>query len=1372
MKYLLYIAVLSCICLSVSAQVMTVVTRNPMPSSLTEWQRDRSLIQVIIVNQAGASAKPNCFIGYILKDASSGKILAQSDNTHPAVPRFTIPEGPSTITRFGSQIINENSSLFDASIRTQVITTNTIPEGSYDFCVTLFDERGVPIGELGDLCRFFSVTIPDPPTLIAPQHQQSIDKVLLPVFSWTPVITTTVNSLYYSIKICPVFEGQNDRFAIDNNPAIHENKRITSTTYMYPASALGFSTYAGAIGFVWQVQALQGNGAPATRNNGKSEIHRFTLKSSQQFFDNNGGSSSSGGVWNESTTFSDNDSLGNGKQSYRRSFRTVRIGEHYFDLTIPQVCDNYCSIKGQLKGKIPFSSDSLLFTSQGLEVRNINNSLVAVKGSIIHQWQRKGFTFKAITVVPKTIVVSQVGNMIDGELSIDWSVLGLRGNNDKLPFKAQWNDEGVLQFSNISQQRFYIENKENNCLYLQLDTVVTSLKFSPSFTLFSHAKASFHLQATPDGIIKSLGTVTLPLDEPNPENLLFTLPIAEEIFALTTTPLTISGKELLIDFSTDVNFSGISVQPQCAALRATNPVWKGIILPEAKVNCILDTKRITFMAKDVILDVSSSLKASFMAASPVLQKTMIGEFTVSVDSAYIALCNNNPLEARFTTSFLLHESGYSIPSSWNIFKQLPLSLYFDGAWKLFGHSNLSNAILEFGGFSQLVLSGAQVRLSKGKYMNEIFSNKVRYSSQVKNLIPFPNFSLSNGNVKMEEGHWKQLPQRFSTLFDKYSVDISEVGLGYDNERFWLGISAELLPPDEAGLTPIPLYKVQVYDGVERKIYSENRISFLRIGGYISSEISLGFKYVESVKDYALTGNGSLTVPWLSRKLPAQFIYGSHGELQFWHLLATEQEDKPVAFLQNCEISALELNLGWNVKKDVITSDQIRTVLLNGGTISSITVPSIGETALYCYGTMLIGEYKAQSFRVLLSLEQSIGTKKGLLGATIQANGEIVIYPHFGFASGTINTQWSSMQKPRELSLLGEVTLTLPEIRTTNIHIQCSQTSSIKGLLGPFNGVIRGISAQNENSMSILQCSQSYWQFSPASLTLRGKFTAFAGISGIPEGQIRPISLIQITTPQMVCLESKVETKDNSTIFNLRFGRNTSRLFASFDALPCLSNVGLLSFSSVKDAITIENDIVTLKTKELGSACDSRTFINVPGSMRTVTGLQFKNSEELVSLRLGDKLLSIPRFLASKPEISGVIDAEYLQKHLRFTLGESGELHCDDKSGSNNSILKKNSVYNLAASLEHNGELINKGHLLPKGTRIFVSILTNENGKEQSYNYPLTLKSPLKTNSVIHLHTLSDKSKGLKVVKMRVQLVDFEESDIVDNCVSDGTSSCE
>lgn len=1349
-----------------------------MPSSLAEWQRDRSLIQVIIINPAGSEAKPNCYLGYVLKDALTGKVLAQSDNSNPSIPRFSLPSGPSTVTRFGNQVINENSSLFDASIRTQILTTNTIPEGSYDFCVTLFDERGTALGELGTLCRFFSVTIPDPPTLIAPQHEQMIDKVLLPVFSWTPVITTSINSLYYAIKICPVFEGQNDRFALDNNPVLHENKRITSTTYMYPPSGLHFSTFAGAIGFVWQVQALQSNGIPATRNNGKSEIYRFTLKERIKSVEKNGNIDSESGnsLPQDSTGVAlRNDDKDSKRNSLGASYTTVKIGEHIVTLTKPQRCDNYCVINGQAKALTPFYSDSLLFSMQGLEVRNINNQLIAVKGRIVHEWQKKAFMFTSVSLMPKSIIISPIGNVIEGTVTIDWSAVGLRGVSASIPYTSQWDDKGTVKTSTVIDKRFTLDNKEDNCIHLQCDTLITSLEFTQPVSLNAILTGSLNNVCTSDGVPHKLGSVTLPIDEPNPENLLFVLPNSSHKLSINGTPIQLSTEEIWVDFSSDVNFSGVSVQPQCAASRATNPLWKGIILPKAGVQCTISDMAISFIAQDILLESTSYLRVSFMASAQIQQKISVGDFKVTIDSMYISLCNNNPIEARFPSFVSIQESGYSIPTNWLIFKQLPLTLYFDGAWKLYGHRTLENTHVTFGDFTRLLLSTVVLRKQKNKYVIDFVSNKIRYSPKVNNLINFPDFSLTDGTVTLRSGQWMQLPQKYSTFCESFSVTIDEVGVGYEDDQFWVGWSGVLIPPDESGLLPFPVNKVKIYESKNHNVVSLPTQVNMKIGGAIRADFTLVLSYVSDEKTYGITGQGVVELPWLSeRKIPSSLVYSVKDALHFWHLNGFDFQEKGIGFLQDCDAPILSFSAGWNTDVEDIREDELRTILQDGGVLPRYSNYRVKEHPLFAKGVLLLHDSNQRLFSSLLNYQYSSGTSEGMLGALINASGHIVWYPTLGFASGNISSQWSSRQKSRDISFVGSLTLLMPEKAEANSKLVLSRSGSMKASIGPFNGVIRGLSSttsQTKEIVSMLECSQSFWDITTSSLSLRGKLMSFAGISGIPEDQKRPISLVQIASGPQTCTDMILEHNDRSTSLSMKFGSNNATQYASFDVLPCLHPLGLLSFRNVQKTFDISAKKIVFSSESEQTDCRSMTYLSVPGIMRAATTIQLKGETQNVSVKIGDKSLTIPGMKLPVQDISGLIEGSYLQKNLLFNSGMVSPLQCAEKSEYGNNKMS-NRTYNIASSLERGGCIVNRGKTLPKGMSLILEVALNENGRIFTKKYPIKLQTALLQDDEVTLQTLLPKEKFNQLVKVSIRFVSVKETDMSDNCVSVNTELCE
>jgi hypothetical protein len=140
--------------------------------------------------------------------------------------------------------------------------------------VKILDQTGRTLAEVP--CRTFTVLIPDPPTIVSPADNAELLSQAPPTFVWTPV--QFVGNVRYNLKIAPLFAGQNRRQAIESNPPLVNQSGIVGTSFFYTPSLPSFSLYAQAIGWVWQVQAVDTRGVPVTRNEGRSEIGAFKFK--------------------------------------------------------------------------------------------------------------------------------------------------------------------------------------------------------------------------------------------------------------------------------------------------------------------------------------------------------------------------------------------------------------------------------------------------------------------------------------------------------------------------------------------------------------------------------------------------------------------------------------------------------------------------------------------------------------------------------------------------------------------------------------------------------------------------------------------------------------------------------------------------------------------------------------------------------------------------------------------------------------------------------------------------------------------------------------------------------------------------------------
>ncbi|MEK9138495.1 MAG: hypothetical protein AAB393_15325 [Bacteroidota bacterium] len=257
--------------LSISQQlVVNVNMAYPMPSLLSEWQRNPALISIMVVNNTGREI-PNAAFSFSIRDLSNNQLVASSNDNSPSLPRFPLRQGQFTYT--GQQIINTAAVDVNPNYRTIATTTGRLPEGQYEFCVRPLDANGVPIASTGRLCVTCTVIIPDPPTLLQPVDHDTILDNTLPAFLWTPV-QLAGEIIEYRLRIAPMFQGQDRRMAIENNTPLL-NRTVLYPSYQYSPSDPPFTFYPNARGFAWQVQAVNHEGVPATRNEGRSEINTF-----------------------------------------------------------------------------------------------------------------------------------------------------------------------------------------------------------------------------------------------------------------------------------------------------------------------------------------------------------------------------------------------------------------------------------------------------------------------------------------------------------------------------------------------------------------------------------------------------------------------------------------------------------------------------------------------------------------------------------------------------------------------------------------------------------------------------------------------------------------------------------------------------------------------------------------------------------------------------------------------------------------------------------------------------------------------------------------------------------------------------------------
>ncbi len=269
--------------LSIAVQV-----RNPAPTLLDEWRRDPSVVRVLLTNTSSSSQE--VVLGIVLTNTTTNQTV-RTNNSHPCMPTFRLAPGEMR-TIVGPDLICENALEIDAALRTSVLTAGAIPEGDYEFCVTVLraDDRRSELATTGLRCATSRVIWPEPPVLIRPLSSdpaQRCDQAIL--LQWQPLTPPPADgTVEYRVRVVGIFEGQLPRQALESATRTETvvDERTSATSYTIAPNNpvlvdLAQRRSPRCIGLAWQVEALNSRGNPiATRGGtrGKSDIGTFSIE--------------------------------------------------------------------------------------------------------------------------------------------------------------------------------------------------------------------------------------------------------------------------------------------------------------------------------------------------------------------------------------------------------------------------------------------------------------------------------------------------------------------------------------------------------------------------------------------------------------------------------------------------------------------------------------------------------------------------------------------------------------------------------------------------------------------------------------------------------------------------------------------------------------------------------------------------------------------------------------------------------------------------------------------------------------------------------------------------------------------------------------
>lgn len=249
--------------------VILVVRPNPSPY-IADWQTDPSLV-TLVLSYTGNAPVPFHLEGRVQR--GSARVLGGRSTAY----EFVRPTQLVLTSRDG--IWDAGSVSYDAAVQSTLERTGRIPEGTYQFCVDVV--RGIPEAPTGLIttqCESFTLTAPEPPSLIVPADGDSV-RAEYPSFAWTPVMAPPGVAVRYQVRIAEVLPGQSPISAIGNIPQLET--AISSTSMMYPTDGYALRDSAR---YVWQVQSLDAAGEPLGERQGKSEIGQFVYSPATRAF--------------------------------------------------------------------------------------------------------------------------------------------------------------------------------------------------------------------------------------------------------------------------------------------------------------------------------------------------------------------------------------------------------------------------------------------------------------------------------------------------------------------------------------------------------------------------------------------------------------------------------------------------------------------------------------------------------------------------------------------------------------------------------------------------------------------------------------------------------------------------------------------------------------------------------------------------------------------------------------------------------------------------------------------------------------------------------------------------------------------------------
>ncbi len=281
----IFIALIFCFIAITSSysQNLNIITQitQPFPTALGEIEENGDVYTTIITNTSGSSKSFYLFIDLI---GDNGVVIYTDRDYKPS--EALVLDANSSVTYTFEEIydhydgFNSDNLVYEGVTEFQINLLNTLPEGNYQICVSVFDfdtEEQIGVG-----CSItFPVGNENVPIIISPYENEIIPATdnFSFLISWeTPVTNPSqLNDLEYELKIIDLTEAYDDdleELFSDSGTSVVLETETTQSSYFYNGEGSDPDMIPG-YEYGVRIRVLDIEGNLTFENNGYSEIRRF-----------------------------------------------------------------------------------------------------------------------------------------------------------------------------------------------------------------------------------------------------------------------------------------------------------------------------------------------------------------------------------------------------------------------------------------------------------------------------------------------------------------------------------------------------------------------------------------------------------------------------------------------------------------------------------------------------------------------------------------------------------------------------------------------------------------------------------------------------------------------------------------------------------------------------------------------------------------------------------------------------------------------------------------------------------------------------------------------------------------------------------------